>query len=63
VPASVIVSDNFEAAAKQIVKSAGYPDIPVLVTANPVMYLTPPEIQQRIDEFFDQVVASLREPA
>ena len=44
-------------------KAAGYPDIPILVTANPVMYLTGPEIQQRIDGFFDEVVASLCEPA
>ena len=44
-------------------KSAGYPDIPVLVTANPVMYLTAPEIQERIDSFFDEVVASLCEPS
>jgi hypothetical protein len=59
----VIVSDNFEAASKQIVKAAGYPDIPILVTPNPVMYLTAPEIQQRIDSFFDEVVASLCDPS
>ena len=44
-------------------KSAGYPDIPVLVTPNPVMYLSEPEVQERIDVLFDEIVRSLCEPA
>ena len=48
--------------AHQVLKSLGYPDIPVLVTPNPVMYLTEPEIQDRVNSLIGKVAASLCNP-
>jgi hypothetical protein len=59
VPASVIVTDVFEHRAHQLLTSLGYPHIPVLVVKNPVIYLTEPEIHQRIDGLLDKLAASL----
>ena len=55
----MIVTDSFEALARQLLKSLGYPHIPVLVTPNPVIYLTEPEIHQRIDTLLDPLTAAL----
>jgi hypothetical protein len=59
VPASVIVTDVFEHRAHQLLTSLGYPHIPVLVVKNPVIYLTEPEIDRRIDQLLDKLSASL----
>jgi hypothetical protein len=52
------VTDAFEAVARRLFDSLGYPDIPILVTPNPVIYLTEPEINARIDGLLDRIVAS-----
>jgi hypothetical protein len=59
IPTSVIVTDVFEHRAHQLLTSLGYPHIPVLVVANPVIYLTEPEINRRIDGLLDKLVESL----
>ena len=59
IPASVVVTDVFEHRAHQLLTSLGYPHIPVLVVKNPVIYLTEPEINQRIDQLLDKLAASL----
>jgi hypothetical protein len=41
-----------------LLKSLGYPDIPILVTPNPVIYLSEPEIERRIDGLLGALVAS-----
>ena len=60
----MIVTDNFEVPARQLLESLGYPDIPVIVTPNPVMYLGEAEIRERVDAIFSEVAQSLceREP-
>jgi hypothetical protein len=62
IPATVIVTDIFEKRAHQLLQSLGYPHIPVIVTANPVCYLTEPETNQRIDQFLSGLVESLCTP-
>jgi|SRR5271155_5142470 len=62
IPASVIVTDVFEHRAHQLLTSLGYPHIPVLVVANPVIYLTEPEINKRIDSLLGDLVGSLSKP-
>jgi hypothetical protein len=52
------VTDAFEGVARRLLKSLGYPDIPILVTPNPVIYLTEPAIQQRIDTLLDRITGS-----
>ena len=52
------MTDAFEAVARRLFDSLGYPDIPILVTPNPVIYLTEPEINARIDDLLDRIVAS-----
>jgi hypothetical protein len=59
IPATVIVTDVFEKRAHQLLTSLGYPHIPVLVTANPVIYLSEEEGHARIDGMLDALVASL----
>lgn len=62
VPASVVVTDVFEHRAHQLLTSLGYPHIPVLVVKNPVIYLTEPEINRRIDGLLGDLSASLAAP-
>jgi hypothetical protein len=52
------VTDAFETVARRLFKSLGYPDVPILVTPNPVIYLTEPEIDARIDRLLDPIVTS-----
>jgi hypothetical protein len=52
------VTDAFEAVARRLLKSLGYPDIPILVTPNPVIYLSEPEIHERIDGLMVELVRS-----
>lgn len=59
IPATVIVTDIFETRAKQLLRSLGFPHIPVLVTPNPVVYLTKAEIHQRLEILLGEVVQSL----
>lgn len=60
VPAAVIVTDVFEKRAHQLLTSLGYPHIPVVVTANPVIYLTGKEAHARIDGgLMKELVAAL----
>jgi hypothetical protein len=49
IPTAVVVTDVFEKRAHQLLTSLGYPHIPVVVTANPVIYLTGEEAHARID--------------
>jgi hypothetical protein len=49
IPTAVVVTDVFEKRAHQLLTSLGYPHIPVVVTANPVIYLTGAEAHARID--------------
>ncbi|MGZ8265285.1 MAG: UGSC family (seleno)protein [Burkholderiales bacterium] len=62
VPATLIATDAFEAVARRILKSLGYSHIPILVTPNPVVYLTEPQIHARIDTLRDEIVASFVVP-
>lgn len=52
------MTDAFEAVARRLLKSLGYPDIPILVTPNPVIYLSEPQIHARIDGLMDRIVSS-----
>ena len=52
------MTDAFEAVAKRLLKSLGYPDVPVLVTPNPVSYLSEPQIHARIDELLPRIGTS-----
>ena len=52
------MTDAFEAVARRLLKSLGYPDIPILVTPNPVIYLSEPEIHERIDGLMNEIVRS-----
>ena len=52
------MTDAFEAVARRLLQSLGYPDIPILVTPNPVIYLSQPEIHARIDGLMDRIVCS-----
>ena len=52
------MTDAFEAVARRLLTSLGYPDIPILVTPNPVIYLSEPEIHARIDRLMDKIVGS-----
>jgi hypothetical protein len=52
------VTDAFEAVARRLFNSLGYRDIPIIVTPNPVIYLSEPEINARIDDLLDRIVAS-----
>jgi len=52
------VTDAFESTARRLLKSLGYPQVPVIVTPNPVIYLTEPEIQERVTTLLDRIVAS-----
>ena len=54
----LIVTDAFESVARRLLKSLGYPDVPILVTPNPVIYLSEPEIHQRIDGLMKDIVRS-----
>jgi hypothetical protein len=58
VPTTLVVTDAFESVARRLLKSLGYPDVPILVTPNPVIYLSEPEIERRIDGLLDGLVAS-----
>jgi hypothetical protein len=54
------VTDAFEAVARRVFGSLGYPDVPILVTPNPVIYLTEPEIDARIDHLLGGITASFQ---
>jgi hypothetical protein len=41
-----------------LLTSLGYPNIPVLVTANPVIYLGEAEINERIDTLLPELAQS-----
>jgi hypothetical protein len=56
------VTDAFEAVARRLLKSLGYPDIPIIVTPAPVVYLDEADIQQRIDTLLDRISASFEAP-
>ena len=52
------MTDAFEAVAQRLFKSLGYPDVPILVTPNPVIYLTESQINERVDALLGKIVAS-----
>lgn len=52
------MTDAFEAVARRLFKSLGYPDVPILVTPNPVIYLTEPQINERVDVLLEKIIAS-----
>jgi hypothetical protein len=44
--------------ARRLLKSLGYPDVPILVTPNPVIYLSESAIHERIDTLLDRIAGS-----
>jgi hypothetical protein len=54
------VTDAFESVARQLLKSLGYPNVPIIVTPAPVIYLSEPEINARIDGLLDPIISSFR---
>ena len=52
------MTDAFESVARRLLQSLGYPQVPILVTPSPVVYLSESEIHQRIDGLMDRIVAS-----
>jgi hypothetical protein len=63
IASALIVTDVFEGMARQMLRTLGYPHVPVLVTPNPVVYLSEAEIHQRIDTLLDGLVSALCKPA
>lgn len=59
IPATLIVTDAFESSARQLLRSLGHPHVPVLVTPDPVTYLSESEIHERINRLLDKLAASL----
>ena len=59
IPATAIVTDIFEIRAKQLLRSLGFPDLPVLITPNPIVYLKREGIHQRVERLLDEIVESL----
>lgn len=57
------MTDAFEGVAAALLKALGYPDVPILVIAAPVIYLSEPEIHERIDSLLGKIVESFREPS
>jgi len=45
-----------------LLSSLGYPEVPVLVTPNPVVYLSEAQISERIDHLLRPIVASFELP-
>ena len=58
IPATLIVTDAFEDVAVSLLKALGQADVPILVTATPVIYLNESQIQKRIDELLEKIVRS-----
>jgi hypothetical protein len=56
------VTDAFEAVARRLLKSLGYPDVPVIVTPAPVVYLEERAIHDRVDTLLDPIRASFDAP-
>ncbi len=54
----MIVTDAFENVARRLFKSLGYPEIPIIVTRAPVIYLSEQEIDERIDTLLDRISQS-----
>lgn len=52
------MTDAFESVARRLLQSLGFPEVPILVTPNPVIYLSEPEIHARINGLLDKIVAS-----
>lgn len=52
------MTDAFESVARRLLQSLGYPEVPILVTPSPVVYLSEPQIHERIDGLMDGIVAS-----
>ncbi len=52
------MTDAFESVARRLLKSLGYPNVPLLVTPDPVIYLSEPEIHARIDALLEPLIAS-----
>ncbi len=52
------MTDAFEAVARRLLKTLGYPAIPILVTPNPVIYLLESQIHERIDALLAGIVSS-----
>ena len=59
IPATVIVTDIFEVRARQLLRALGFPDMPVLITPNPVVYLKGEELEERVNSLLNEVVESL----
>ena len=52
------MTDAFETVARRLLQSLGYPDVPILVTPAPVVYLTEVEIHERINGLLERIVES-----
>lgn len=53
-----MVTDAFEAVARRLFRTLGYPDVPVLVTPNPVIYLSERQINERVDVLLAAIESS-----
>jgi len=53
-----VVTDAFEAVARRLFRTLGYPDVPVLVTPNPVIYLSERQINERVDVLLAAIESS-----
>ena len=62
IPSTVIVTHVFETHAHALLKSWGYPDVPVLVTPSPVVFRSDADVQERVNNLLTKVAESLRSP-
>ena len=58
----MIVTQVFEARARELLTSFGYPDVPVLVTPGPVVFRTQADIDERVERLIETIVESLCRP-
>ena len=59
VPAVVIATDVFEVLARHHLRSRGFGHVPVVVTANPIVYLSPQQLRDRAASLVETVVQGL----
>ena len=61
-PAVTIVTDVFEERARQYLRAHGFGHTPVIVTANPIVYLEQQELVERARSLVEPVVRGLTTP-
>jgi len=60
VPTVPIVTDAFDNTAKEMAELWGVPDFRFVMMPHPLGNLTPPEIEQRVDDLIGRVTALLQ---